>query len=89
MERIKDNLTKDTLISALAGYAVYKLALSPALSFLGGIYRHFLRPRLNFKTRYGENTWAMITGSTDGIGLAFAEELAKEGFNLILIGRSS
>ena len=31
----------------------------------------------------------MITGSTSGIGAGFAEQLAIEGFNLILVARSS
>ena len=30
----------------------------------------------------------MITGSTDGIGKAFAEVLAEQGFNIIIVGRS-
>ncbi|KAF6778816.1 hypothetical protein AHF37_01734 [Paragonimus kellicotti] len=33
--------------------------------------------------------WAIITGSTDGIGKAFAEELASDGLNIMLIGRNS
>ncbi|OMJ82397.1 hypothetical protein SteCoe_16942 [Stentor coeruleus] len=36
-----------------------------------------------------ENTWAIITGATDGIGLGFACELAKHKINLILISRSN
>ncbi|KFP97346.1 Hydroxysteroid dehydrogenase-like 1 [Leptosomus discolor] len=36
--------------------------------------------------RYGK--WAVITGSTDGIGKAYAEELAKRGVNVILISRN-
>lgn len=34
------------------------------------------------------NSWAVITGATDGIGLCFAHELAQNGFNLILISRT-
>lgn len=89
MESFKDMMTTDNLLLALAAFGAYKLVVSPALSLLGGIYRHFLRPRLNLKRRYGENTWAMITGATNGIGLGFAEALAKEGFNIVLVARSS
>nr|AEE61795.1 unknown [Dendroctonus ponderosae] len=36
--------------------------------------------------KYG--AWALITGSTDGIGKAYAFELAKRGVNVILVSRS-
>ncbi|XP_077985323.1 very-long-chain 3-oxoacyl-CoA reductase-like [Glandiceps talaboti] len=32
--------------------------------------------------------WAAVTGSTDGIGKAYAEELAKRGLNIVLLSRS-
>ena len=39
--------------------------------------------------RYGgKGVWAVVTGSTDGIGKAVALELAARGFNLILISRN-
>uniref|UniRef100_A0A8C7ERE3 Very-long-chain 3-oxoacyl-CoA reductase n=1 Tax=Neovison vison TaxID=452646 RepID=A0A8C7ERE3_NEOVI len=36
--------------------------------------------------RLGE--WAVVTGSTDGIGKSYAEELAKHGMKVVLISRS-
>lgn len=39
--------------------------------------------------RYGRDSWAVVTGSTDGIGLAMATNLAKRGFNIVLISRSA
>ncbi|KAK3591885.1 hypothetical protein CHS0354_005092 [Potamilus streckersoni] len=33
-------------------------------------------------------TWAVVTGSTDGIGKAYAEQIAKLGFNIVLISRT-
>ncbi|CDW88550.1 short chain dehydrogenase reductase family protein [Stylonychia lemnae] len=38
--------------------------------------------------RYGENSWAIVTGSTDGIGKRIAIELAKRGFNIVQIARN-
>ncbi|GAB1601706.1 very-long-chain 3-oxoacyl-CoA reductase-B-like [Argonauta hians] len=32
--------------------------------------------------------WAVVTGSTDGIGKAYAEELASMGLNIVLISRT-
>ncbi|KNZ54731.1 uncharacterized protein VP01_2872g6 [Puccinia sorghi] len=34
------------------------------------------------------SSWAIVTGPTNGIGKEFAIELAKQGFNLFLIGRN-
>ena len=40
----------------------------------------------DFKSKYGP--WAIVAGASEGLGAAFAEELAKRGLNLILIARS-
>lgn len=36
-----------------------------------------------------ENNFLVVTGSTDGIGKGYAFELAKKGFNLVLISRTA
>ncbi len=38
--------------------------------------------------RYGANSWALVTGASDGIGKGFCQELANKGFNIILIARN-
>jgi len=62
---------------ALAGYIFLKIA--------NFFYVHFMRPGKNLK-KYGE--WAVVTGATDGIGEAIANELAKKGLNIVLISRT-
>ena len=38
--------------------------------------------------KYGEQSWAVVTGCTDGIGLECARNLASRGFNVVLISRN-
>ncbi len=38
--------------------------------------------------RYGEDSWAVVTGSSDGIGFECAKHLAEKGFNIVLMARN-
>ena len=46
-----------------------------------GIFYTFL---LNFQRKF----FLVVTGSTDGIGKAYALELASRGFNIVLVSRT-
>jgi len=61
--------------------------LKVAISFLAFFNRHLIRRQFDLHKRYGENSWVCVTGSTSGIGEAFAKNLALQGFNLLLLGR--
>lgn len=66
---------------------------------LACLWRHTVRPYYQGKNRIynnygvsinllGNNTWAVVTGGSDGIGLAMCKKLAKEGFNICIVSRS-
>jgi 17beta-estradiol 17-dehydrogenase / very-long-chain 3-oxoacyl-CoA reductase len=44
------------------------------------------RPRL--AECYGAGSWVLITGASDGLGKAFAQQFAQNGFNLLLVSRT-
>lgn len=61
------------------------------------VYRHFmgyfglqtvLRQRLRTHYRKDENTWAVVTGASDGLGAEYCRQLASEGFNIALVSRT-
>ncbi|XP_059447869.1 very-long-chain 3-oxoacyl-CoA reductase 1-like [Corylus avellana] len=70
----------------IAATSLGLLSLCNALiNFLRWVWVMFFRPPKNLK-EYG--SWAMITGSTQGIGKALAFELGSKGLNLVLLDLS-
>ena len=57
------------------------------LKLLTSLRKLFLREGHNLRERYGVGTWVMITGPTTATGHGFANVLAENSFNLILVGR--
>ncbi|CAM9868429.1 unnamed protein product, partial [Chrysoparadoxa australica] len=80
------------LKAARASDIVAPLAVLGAFTAIKGfcglssaLFKTFLRPGKDLRKR-GE--WAIITGASDGIGKAYALELAKKGLSVLLISRT-
>jgi 17beta-estradiol 17-dehydrogenase / very-long-chain 3-oxoacyl-CoA reductase len=69
------------LLLALGALALARFVFSVLRFF----FRHFVRGGKDLK-KYG--SWAVVTGATDGIGRAMADELARQGINIVLISRT-
>ena len=79
------------MVATIVGYVtiVYFAALLTTFAKLhlssSKLFRYNHPPKPSSWTK---TAWALVTGSSDGIGKAFAEELAARGFNLVLHGRN-
>lgn len=72
------------IIKALGILSLAKISYNVAsLTWL-----HILRPSQLPKYRHADPSWALVTGSSDGIGLELARELLAQGFNVFLHGRN-
>ncbi|KAF8372393.1 hypothetical protein PRIPAC_78822 [Pristionchus pacificus] len=78
-----------SIILFILGYLFLALI---ALRLLASLYRivapYLLCPRRNLHARAGAR-WAVITGATDGIGKAYAFELAEQKFDIFLVSRTA
>src|SRR5437016_10044142 len=57
-------------------------------AFFGFIVRHCFRGKQDLLARYGKDSWAVVTGASDGIGAEYCRQLAKMGFNIALVSRT-
>ncbi|KAF8160872.1 3-ketoacyl-CoA reductase [Crassisporium funariophilum] len=72
-------------LAVLGSFSVARFAYQTLSVFL----QTFVLPGTNLK-RYGakKGAWAVVTGATDGIGREFSFQLAKAGFNVLLVARN-
>jgi len=89
-----DQVTLENAIFILGCVFALKLTYGVLVELKNGLCGYLL-PRLwrlafglpkDFKTRYGE--WAVVTGSSQGIGRSYALELASRGLNIALVARN-
>jgi 17beta-estradiol 17-dehydrogenase / very-long-chain 3-oxoacyl-CoA reductase len=81
------------MILNLVQVTLYVVGLITSLALLTRVFRwvwlYFLRTSSLPKYLHGEpSTWALVTGGSDGIGKALAQELLASGFNVIIHGRN-
>jgi len=51
--------------------------------------RHFCPCRPNLSKRYNKgDSWALVTGGSDGIGLEICNQMAEQGFNICMVSRN-
>lgn len=60
------------------------------LKFIQAVWIYFGCYLLGFGAKWepGPDSWAIVTGSTDGIGLSYAKAMARKGYCLLLISRT-
>lgn len=75
--------TLNAIAYAALGYFMYRLFKV----FYNIFYPFFVAPAADLH-RLAGGKWAVVTGATDGIGKAYAFELARKGFNIIIVSRT-
>ncbi|KAK2157386.1 hypothetical protein LSH36_193g15007 [Paralvinella palmiformis] len=96
-DRLIDEVFRETVhlfstardgLAIIGAFYVVKKVINISYNVFSMIKIHVMSRifRVDLKEKYGP--WAVVTGCTSGIGLAFCEELAARGINIVLISRS-
>ncbi|KAL7920661.1 short chain dehydrogenase/reductase [Trichoderma austrokoningii] len=80
-------MNSSTVFASIGALAVAALTLKAASATIVYLLPSNLQ-RYAHASADGRPPWALVTGASDGIGRAFAEELALRGFNVVLHGRN-
>ena len=88
----------DWIVTAVPSTSLLLTAFFALIGFLAAlqfvflqmrfVYTQYFRKRKDLLNRYGQGSWVVVTGASDGIGLGFAVEFARLGFNICLISRT-
>ncbi|KAG7161168.1 inactive hydroxysteroid dehydrogenase-like protein 1 [Homarus americanus] len=76
------------VLTVVGVLCVGKAALRGIWVIVIGVRAHFCSRLWDKRLVDVYGKWAVVTGSTDGIGKAYARELAKRGVNIVLISRN-
>ncbi|KAM3140345.1 hypothetical protein pb186bvf_007505 [Paramecium bursaria] len=74
------------VLNTFAVFGAY-YAIKYASSILSTIKQEVFTNR-DLAKRYGEGSWAVITGGSDGIGEEFCKQLARLGFKICILARN-
>ncbi|XP_033118372.1 very-long-chain 3-oxoacyl-CoA reductase-like [Anneissia japonica] len=77
------------IFAAVGAATICYLTFKIVSSVLRGLKAYYVSRTLGLNANLAKlGKWAVVTGATDGIGKAYAEQLAKLGLNIVLISRT-
>lgn len=78
---------KEQNLGTLLQYSVGAFSIYATVKSASFLWKFYFRPFPSLRAKYA-GTWSVITGSTGGIGLGIAHQLAAQGINIVLIARN-